>query len=242
VPTTISRRAWQRVQTSKYVRRMAGLLACPFCRQLFPDGEARTCPECGVGLEKLEKLPPSHDALAEDALDSRPPAPEDRVLPLTYWRRGRGALLLVGLLGLATFFAPWVEKTLPDVESLSAFDLAQRRAGWLWGGAVAWFILLPLVFTRRTIAQMRGVRVICVAFAAMTLLEVLTLLLLPPQTRGRVSTQFQWGWGLYASGIASALGIALAARFGGRVDDLPAFTCRDEKARIRGDVALAAAA
>ena len=42
---------------------MAGLLACPFCRELFSteDNKVR-CPECDVKLEPLSRLPPSLDA------------------------------------------------------------------------------------------------------------------------------------------------------------------------------------
>ena len=212
---------------------MAGLLACPFCRQLFPQGEVASCPECGVGLQSLEKLPPSHEVQQELLAEAVPPAPEDRILPLWYWRRGRGPLLALGVLGLAAFFAPWVMKTLPDVESLSAFDLAQRRAGWLWGGAVAWFILLPLAFTRRTVMKMRGVRAVCVAFAAMTCVEVLTLLALPPSTSGRIPVAFHWGWGLWVSAASSALGALFAARFGGSLDDLESAPYADRNGRVR---------
>src|SRR5688572_31075404 len=65
-----------------------------------------------------------------------------------------------------TLFRSWVVLRIPEELTLSGFDLARGRAGWLWGGAVAWFILLPLVWTRRSIAKMRGVRIICCLFAA----------------------------------------------------------------------------
>src|SRR4051812_39510676 len=47
-----------------------GLVACPFCRELFPVGEAGSCPECGLDLTALSNLPPSHDA---EALEPTPP-------------------------------------------------------------------------------------------------------------------------------------------------------------------------
>ena len=34
---------------------MSDLTACPFCRQMFSLGEAKACPDCGLGLEDLHK-------------------------------------------------------------------------------------------------------------------------------------------------------------------------------------------
>ena len=36
---------------------MRTLMACPFCREMFEAGEARSCPECGLALKRLEELP-----------------------------------------------------------------------------------------------------------------------------------------------------------------------------------------
>src|SRR5690606_29915429 len=121
----------------------------------------------------MDELPPSLEALEEEAIAGEIVHPAERDLPKTYFGRGRGALLLLSVLGLACFFAPWVVMTRPELASYSGFDLARGRAGWLWGGAVAWFILGPLVYTRRSVARMRGVRIICCLFAAMTLGEVI---------------------------------------------------------------------
>jgi len=203
----------------RYARRVSRLLACPFCRELFSQGETDgVCPECGVKLEPMEKLPPSPEAMAEamELVGSVPP--EDQRLPWSYWGRGRGALLLLALAGLGAFFAPWVDMTLPDEVSISGFDLARGRAGWLWGGAVAWFVSLPLVWTRRTVMQMRGVRVIVTLFAAMTLGETLMLVSRPPGGNSLVPVALSWGWGLYASAAISLAGMYFGARFGGRLD------------------------
>ena len=35
---------------------MRGLIACPFCREMFEPGEATACPVCGMKLERVEKL------------------------------------------------------------------------------------------------------------------------------------------------------------------------------------------
>jgi hypothetical protein len=195
------------------------LLACPFCRVLYRQGETETCPECGLTLVSLERLPPSDDALHEEAPEAR--LPEDEPLPWSAWGRGRAALLALALLGLATFFLPWVELTFPEQEFRSGFELARGRAGWLWGGAVGWFVLIPLVLSRRTIAAMRGVRPITALFCALTLGEVLMLVLVPPTAPLQLRMTYEWAFGLYLSGGVSAVGTVTALFFGGSLPPLP---------------------
>jgi hypothetical protein len=210
-------------------------MACPFCRELFPQGEADACPECGVSLESLANLPPSLDAMADELEEGQVTPPEHRELPWSYFGRGRGALLVLAVLGLVAFFSPWVVLTAPNEITMSGFDLARGRAGWLWGGAVGWFIMLPLVWTRRTIAKMRGVRIVTVAFAALTAIEVGMMLSLPPQSSRLRPVELAWGFGIYLSGAVSLVAVAVAARFGGRIDDLPAMPWQDGRGRRRRD-------
>jgi hypothetical protein len=206
----------------RYAPAMTRLLACPFCRQLYGDAEGvESCPECGLPLRPFERLPPSFEVEPQEYV-----APEDRRLPFGYVRRGRGALLVLAIAGFATFFCPWLRTSQPDTSVYTGFDLARGNAGWLWAGAVAWFVLLPLVASRRTITQMRGVRIICTLFAAMTLVDILLLFALRASS-GRVPVSFTWSWGLYVSLALSALGAIIATRFGGRLDDLPAVTWTD---------------
>jgi hypothetical protein len=209
------------------------LLACPFCRELYAAAEAQRCPSCGLSLRPMEELPASLEALEEEAARGEYVPPEERPLPRSYMGRGKGALLVLGILGLVAFFAPWVEMRSPEIASYSAFDLARGRAGWLWGGAVGWFILLPLVWTRRSIRALRGVRLIAAMFASMTLLEAAMMVALPPQSRRLIPIDYSWAWGLYASAAISALGVLFAARLGGRVDDLPALPWRDHEGKPR---------
>ncbi len=202
---------------------MSALFACPFCRTLYRRGEATTCTVCGVKLVPFESLPPSAEAASEadEHGESEPPVlPEDVKHPWNDFGRHRGALLLVGIAGFVLFFMPWVSIEMPESVVRSGFDLARGRAGWLWGGATGWLVLVPLVWTRRTIRSMLGVRPICALLAAMTLCEVGLLLARPPQG-GRLPVAFEWAWGLYASGVVSLIGAVLAMRFGG---DLPPLT------------------
>jgi len=200
---------------------VARLDACPFCRVLFMRGEAVQCPDCGLKLLALENLPPSLDASVDELEAGEQVLPEQRVLPWNYFGRMRGALLAIAALGLLTFFTPWVELRMPDLDVRSGFDLARGRAGWLWGGAAAWFVLLPLIWTRRTIARMRGVRMVCALLASMTLIEVAMLLSTPPRPSHHVPLALVWRWGIYASLLTSLVGIAAALRLGGNLRALP---------------------
>ncbi len=185
------------------------------------SGAARQCPECGVKLVPMENLPASLDVAADEAEAGEIVLPEQRPLPWNYFGRKRGALLLIALCGLALFFAPWVELRMPEFSVRSGFDLARGRAGWLWGGAAGWFIMLPLVWTRRTIQRLRGIRLVTALFAAMTLIEAGMLLATPPQSRHGMPLEIVWRWGIYASLLTSLLGIAAALRLGGNLQDLP---------------------
>lgn len=167
----------------------------------------------------MQKLGPSEDAAREEPRLAV--LPEDEPLGWRAWGRGRGLLLVLSVLGLGLFFAPWVEIVIPETAVRSGFDLARGRAGWLWGGAVGYLVLLPLLWTRQTITRMRGVRVIVSLLAAMTLAEVLLLLLLPPTRQGPIPFRFEWRWGLYASGLVSTVALALGTRFGGALPPLP---------------------
>lgn len=199
---------------------MSALRACPFCRTLYRPDEGSVCAECGVGLVPMHSLPPS----AEPDPDELEPAPlpEDEELPWTYWGRSRGALVVLCVVGLAAFFLPWVEVIRPELSLRSGFDLARGRAGWLWGGAAAYLVLIPFVLTRRTIARMRGVRLVCVMLASVPALEAVMLLLLPPRGRGPMPVYIEWRWGLYVSLALSALATLAALRLGGSLPELPA--------------------
>lgn len=191
------------------------LLACPFCRELFQEGERGSCPVCAVALVAFEKLPPSAEALQEDL----PVEPQHELLPATYLGRGRGLLAALALAGLVAFFLPWVDLTMPDVVALSGFALAQRL-GWAWGAGVAWFILVPTVLSRRSIFQMRGARVAAAFLAAVPGTTVAILLARPPHGTRGVPVHFTFGLALYATLGMSVLALGVAALLGGRADDI----------------------
>jgi len=192
------------------------LVACPFCRELFDRAEAEQCPECGIPLEPLHRLPPSREDVEREAAQWERARPEDQPIPLTDLRRGRGALLAVALVSLLVFaLAPWVAFTAPHQQIRTGFSLASGPLGFLWGGAVAWLVSIALASSRRTIVQMRGVRAILMAFAAMTASEIAVLLAMSPSGSRHVYIAYEWAWGAYAALGLSLLGVVIAARFGG---------------------------
>lgn len=198
---------------------MGELYSCPFCRELFAADEGPTCPECELPLVPLHQLPLSLDGQAE-AVDEILDPPEDQTLPWLYLGRGKGVLLLLALAGIGLFTQPWVTMARPDPIGLSGYNLATTNAPWLWGGAVGWFTMIPLLLSRRTINQLHGVRAIVTLFAAMTLGEALMLLLRPPEEHGYFSIELAYAWALYASALCGVLGIVFGVRLGGSLADL----------------------
>lgn len=199
-----------------YARRV-GLLACPFCRELFEEGEAKACPVCGVALAQLHKLPPSIDALHDEA--GVPTAPEAELLPFSDLRRGKAALAVLGLVGLGCFFLPWVRLTMPYIDAKSAFDLAHERIGWLWACCAAWVVLVPTVLSRRSILQMRGARVAAAFLSAIPGVAIAILLAKPPHG-GRIPVRYTWDWPMWATLVVSVLAVGFSFRLGGSLSDI----------------------
>jgi len=193
------------------------LLACPFCREMFEEGEAKACPVCGMELTKFEKLPPSLDAIHDEG--GVPLAPELELLPWTYLGRGKGPLVVLAAIGVVLFFLPWVQLTLPYIDAKSGFDLAHQRIGWLWASFVGWTVLIPTVLSRRNIAQLRGARVAAAFLSAIPAVAV-TILLTKPPHGGIVPVRYTWDWPIYAMLAVSLTAIVFAVRLGGRADDI----------------------
>lgn len=194
-----------------------GLLACPFCREMFEEGEAKACPVCGMELTKFEKLPVSIDAVHDDG--GVPLSPEHEVLPWNHLGRGKGVMAVLALIGAVLFFLPWVRLTLPYIDAKSGFDLAHQRIGWLWASFVGWSVLIPTVLSRRTIAQLRGARVAAAFLSAIPAVAV-TILLSKPPRGGLIPVRYTWDWPIYGVLAVSLVAIAVAVRLGGRADDI----------------------
>ena len=124
----------------RYALLVARLNACPFCRALYPGAEAHRCPDCGLKLVAMENLPTSLDVAADEEEAGEVVLPEQRLLPWNYFGRMRGAMLVIAVVGLLTFFTPWVELRMPDLDVRSGFDLADcllTRNGVRCGRAAA---------------------------------------------------------------------------------------------------------
>lgn len=195
----------------------AGLVACPFCREMYESGEHEACPDCGVALVPTHRLPKTAAELAAE--EARTP-PDEVVLPMTYLGRGRGPLLVLAVLGLVAFLLPWVRESAPEDQVLSGLELA-RRLGWLWAPAVAWFVLIPLVLSRRSVARMRGARVAVGFLAAMALVTVVVRVAATPTSTALRTVRFTWGEGLWATAAVAVAALVVAARFGGPAAEAP---------------------
>jgi len=192
------------------------LVACPFCREMFEEGEATTCPICGVALTDFSKLSPSVEAEDDDDV---PLAPERAPLPATYMGRGKGILGLLGVAGLVLFFLPWIRMSVPYEINITGFDIARGRLGWVWAAGVAWLVLVPTVLSRRSIFQMRGARVAAAFLSAIPGMTAAILVARPPRG-GIVPLRFTYDWPIFATLVVSVVAIVIAIRFGGRADDI----------------------
>ncbi len=124
-----------------------------------------------------------------------------------------------------------MNESAPELRVLSGFGLA-RITGFFWAPAVAWFVLFPLVLTRRSIYKMRGARVAVAFLAGMALVTVGVLLAHPPRAAAFRPVHIEWQWGIYAAGAVAIVAVLAAFRFGGRLDDIPTREAR------RGDETL----
>jgi hypothetical protein len=184
---------------------------------MFQEGEANACPVCGMKLAQLHKLPPSIDALHDEA--GVPTAPELESMPLLYLGRGKGPLAALALVGLGLFFLPWVRLTMPYIDAKSAFDLAHERIGWLWACCASWVVLVPTVLSRRSIVQMRGARVAAAFLSAIPATAIGILLAKPPRG-GMIPVRYTWDWPMWATLAVSLVALALSFRFGGSIQDI----------------------
>jgi hypothetical protein len=192
------------------------LVACPFCREMFEEGEETSCPVCGVALTDFSKLPPSIEAHDEDEV---PLEPDREPLPSTYMGRGKGILALLGAVGLGLFFLPWIHMSLPYELAITGYDLARGRLGWVWASGVAWLVLMPTVLSRRSIHQMRGARLAAAFLAAIPGLTVSILAARPPHG-GIIPLRFTYGWPFWATLLLSLAAVVVSVRLGGRIDDI----------------------
>lgn len=191
-----------------------GLVACPFCREMFEKGEADACPVCGMSLVAFEKLPPSIEAHDDEI----PIAPHDEKLSWAYLGRGRGALGLLGVVGLVLYFLPWMRVEVPFARLYTGLDLG-RALGWAYGAGVGWLVLVPTVLSRRTIRQLCGARVAAGFLSAIPGVEALVLAVFPPHTL-YFTLGFSHTWAFWGTLLTSALSVAFAVRLGGRIDDV----------------------
>jgi hypothetical protein len=202
------------------------LAACPFCRELFVDGETDRCPECGIELRELADLPPSPEAEALTAEEAaarvqQVTIPQAEMLPWSDMSRGRGVLLLCALAGIgAFFFLPWAIQTMPENVIYKGHELA-RRQSFFWMALTAWLVLFPSVASRRSLIKMVGARIAVVTLSAMPAIWCGFLLTRPTRVVVKgLPFEYHWGPGFWATMAISVVATLVAFRFGGRLDDV----------------------
>lgn len=185
------------------------LLACPFCRELFPSGADERCPECGVVLESFHRV-----AEYADDIDGELPIPdEERHVRWSSPKHGRGPLLVAPVVGLVTFFLPWISIAYPVSLHMSGFDLA-RRLGWPWAIAAAWLVLLPTVLTRRSLRRMRSARLAVLMLSVIPGISSAILWANPPRWLAGIPVQVALHWPLHLGVALSLVGVVGSLLFG----------------------------
>ncbi len=212
---------------------MSSLRACPFCRELYDEIETERCQVCGVLVRPLHELPPSFEKRQRAVDVWSQTHPGDRPLPWRDMSSGRGLVLAACVLGLGSFVSPWISLSQPDELLLSGLDLASKRGYWFSAGALGWFINIPLLLSRRTINQLRGIRVGAALFASLTACQGALLFALAP-TSELVVIDYHWAWGFYASIIVSLAGTAAAFRLGSDTRSSEEPPQPDEPTRVDG--------
>lgn len=217
--------ASDRVKRGKFLR-ADGLRACPFCRELFVEGETEICPDCQIPVRDLADLPDSPDAerLIHEEVGARQIkaiVPHAEPLPWRDLSRGRGLLCALSLLGLGAFYLPWAIQTLPESVHYNGAELA-HKVRYFWGAFTAWLVLFPAVASRRTLLKMHGARPAVVMLAAMPALWCSVLLTRPTKLLVHgVPFEYHWGPGFWATFVLSVAATFVALRFGGKLEDAP---------------------
>ncbi len=197
---------------------LVSIQACPFCREAFSRENIVKCPHCGLQLVGMDQLIPDQSLLEDDFEDLVPAHME--TLPIFYLGRGRALYLLLSVIGMVLFFSPWVYELSPENQTLTGYDLATRLP-WIWAFPTAYFVMIPLILSRRSIYKMRGSRVAVGFLSSMALLTVLLRYFLVPASSKFRPVHIEWAWGLFASGAVAMVSLAAAVWFGGNLVDLP---------------------
>jgi hypothetical protein len=216
--------ASEKVKRAKFLR-ADGLRACPFCRELFVEGETENCPECGIPVRDLKELPPSAEAerLIHEEVGARvvkATIPQADPLPWRDISRGRGILCVIAIAGLFAFYLPWAVQTMPESIKYNGAELA-HKVRYFWCAFTAWLVLFPAVASRRTILKMHGARPAIVMLSALPALWCSVLLTRPTKlvVKG-VPFEYHWGPGFWLTLGLSVAATIVAFRFGGRLDDV----------------------
>lgn len=171
-------------------QKKAPISFCPFCREGFEG--ARECPEHGLTLVALDRLP------------RRVPRVPNEVAFFIDPRLGRGPILLGAALVAAGFLAPAVSA---NGVVASALEVAIDGAHNLWltpGAALGILWVLWVRPTRKALREARAAVLGLSVAAVLPLVYTGRRIVVATQAHG---TDFEWRWGL----TVMVLGLVLAA-------------------------------
>jgi hypothetical protein len=186
---------------------MTEVLFCPFCRESF-EGE-RQCPEHELDLVPVFELP-----VEPKEID------DDERLPWFTWQYGRAPVAFGAVLLLIACALPLARTHGAMDASSSLWTLAQTKSPRLWVVPMAACMQLAMLYRRRTLRGMRGVRLTALLLAAFPAILVATTLhgmyqaLAMLETRMGVTVRAEVGLGAYLVYAASAVMAFAALRLG----------------------------
>ncbi len=142
------------------------MLFCPFCREPFDD--IARCPTHDLALVDLQHLPP-------DQYDQEVP-PELLGQPISgaNFRYGRGPLFFGSMLYLLSFPLDFVRiQSVTQTHAYSTFEAALTRAPNLWSVPFAAVVLVGILWRKRTLAELAGVRFATLCISVVPLVAAL---------------------------------------------------------------------
>jgi hypothetical protein len=137
------------------------ILFCPFCRECF-EGLTH-CPDHDLALVSFEALPKTKEETS--------PLGEHDVLPATDLRFGRGVAALGAITVLVGFLLPLGYLVGTEIIEITPYWIAAARRPSMWGVPIVALFVLVILVQRRTIARMRGARIVIVLLSIAILIS-----------------------------------------------------------------------
>ena len=195
-----------------------GLLACPFCREMFEEGEAKSCPVCGMKLAKFDKLPPSLDAVHDEGgVPARARARAASPGPTSVAARARSSRSAsrASCSSSCPGCSSPCRTSTPSRASISRTSASAGCGRRSSAGSCSFPPSSAAATSRSCVARAWRLR-----FSAQFPAIAVGILLAKPPRGGIVPVRYTWDWPIYAMLAVSLIAIVVAVRLGGRADDI----------------------